>query len=200
MKKIYRVIIHIIIIVIQIVLLINYNKNYYIKKELKIEKKSIEYTLSKQINPIIKEDEESKKNIINKEKIIEYDMILEIPKINLKKGIFKKNDKKNNIDKNVTILKQSSYPNKNGNIFLIAHSGTSKKSVFKRLNKLNKKDIAYLFYKEKKYKYVVSNIYEIEKDNNIILKTDNVNNLFLITCSQNNKSNYLIVELKKTDD
>lgn len=200
MKKIYRVIIHIIIIVIQIVLLINYNKNYYIKKELKIEKKSIEYTLSKQINPIIKEDEESKKNIINKEKIIEYDMILEIPKINLKKGIFKKNDKKNNIDKNVTILKQSSYPNKNGNIFLIAHSGTSKKSFFKRLNKLNKKDIAYLFYKEKKYKYEVSNIYEIEKDNNIILKTDNVNNLFLITCSQNNKSNYLIVELKKTDD
>ena len=200
MKKIYRVIIHIIIIVLQIVLLINYNKNYYIKKELKIEKKSIEYTLSKQINPIIKEDEESKKNIINKEKIIEYDMILEIPKINLKKGIFKKNDKKNNIDKNVTILKQSSYPNKNGNIFLIAHSGTSKKSFFKRLNKLNKKDIAYLFYKEKKYKYEVSNIYEIEKDNNIILKTDNVNNLFLITCSQNNKSNYLIVELKKTDD
>ena len=200
MKKIYRVIIHIIILVIQIVLLINYNKNYYIKKELKIEKKSIEYTLSKQINPIIKEDEESKKNIINKEKIIEYDMILEIPKINLKKGIFKKNDKKNNIDKNVTILKQSSYPNKNGNIFLIAHSGTSKKSFFKRLNKLNKKDIAYLFYKEKKYKYEVSNIYEIEKDNNIILKTDNVNNLFLITCSQNNKSNYLIVELKKTDD
>ena len=200
MKKIYRVIIHIIIIVLQIVLLINYNKNYYIKKELKIEKKSIEYTLSKQINPIIKEDEESKKNIINKEKIIEYDMILEIPQINLKKGIFKKNDKKNNIDKNVTILKQSSYPNKNGNIFLIAHSGTSKKSFFKRLNKLNKKDIAYLFYKEKKYKYEVSNIYEIEKDNNIILKTDNVNNLFLITCSQNNKSNYLIVELKKTDD
>ena len=200
MKKIYRVIIHIIIIVLQIVLLINYNKNYYIKKELKIEKKSIEYTLSKQINPIIKEDEESKKNIINKEKIIEYDMILEIPKINLKKGIFKKNDKKNNIDKNVTILKQSSYPNKNGNIFLIAHSGTSKKSFFKRLNKLNKKDIAYLFYKEKKYKYEVSNIYEIEKDNNIILNTDNVNNLFLITCSQNNKSNYLIVELKKTDD
>lgn len=200
MKKIYRVIIHIIIIVIQIVLLINYNKNYYIKKELKIEKKSIEYTLSKQINPIIKEDEESKKNIINKEKIIEYDMILEIPKINLKKGIFKKNDKKNNIDKNVTILKQSSYPNKNGNIFLIAHSGTSKKSFFKRLNKLNKKDIAYLFYKEKKYKYEVSNMYEIEKNNNIILKTDNVNNLFLITCSQNNKSNYLIVELKKTDD
>ena len=200
MKKIYRVIIHIIIIVLQIVLLINYNKNYYIKKELKIEKKSIEYTLSKQINPIIKEDEESKKNIINKEKIIEYDMILEIPKINLKKGIFKKNDKKNNIDKNVTILKQSSYPNKNGNIFLIAHSGTSKKSFFKRLNKLNKKDIAYLFYKEKKYKYEVSNMYEIEKNNNIILKTDNVNNLFLITCSQNNKSNYLIVELKKTDD
>ena len=200
MKKIYRVIIHIIIIVLQIVLLINYNKNYYIKKELKIEKKSIEYTLSKQINPIIKEDEESKKNIINKEKIIEYDMILEIPKINLKKGIFKKNDKKNNIDKNVTILKQSSYPNKNGNIFLIAHSGTSKKSFFKRLNKLNKKDIAYLFYKENKYKYEVSNMYEIEKNNNIILKTDNVNNLFLITCSQNNKSNYLIVELKKTDD
>ena len=200
MKKIYRVIIHIIIIVLQIVLLINYNKNYYIKKELKIEKKSIEYTLSKQINPIIKEDEESKKNIINKEKIIEYDMILEIHKINLKKGIFKKNDKKNNIDKNVTILKQSSYPNKNGNIFLIAHSGTSKKSFFKRSNKLNKKDIAYIYYKEKMYKNEVRNIYEIEKDNNIILKTDNVNNLFLITCSQNNKSNYLIVELKKTDD
>lgn len=200
MRKIYNFIIYSLIIIIQIVLLIDYNRNYYIKKELKIEKKSIEYTINKQINPVIKKDNESTETIIKKEKIIEYDMILEIPKINLKKGILKKNDKNNNIDKNVTILKQSSYPDKNGNIFLIAHSGTSKKSFFKDINKLNKKDRAYLFYNGIKYKYEVNNIYEIEKNNNIIIKTNNINNLFLITCSQKNKSNYLVIELKKTDN
>lgn len=198
MKRIFNLLIYSFIIIIQIVLLIDYNKNYYLKKALKIESKSIEYTLNKQINPNIKEDEVIKETTI-KDKIIEYDMILEIPKINLKKGILKKNDKNNSIDKNVTILKQSSYPNTTGNIFLIAHSGTSKRSFFKDINKLNNKDIAYLYYQGVKYSYEVNHIYEIDKNNHITLKTNTNNNLFLITCSQKNKSKYLVIELKKTD-
>jgi len=207
MKKIVNYVLYIFIIIIQFILIFKYNENLYIKKKIKIEKKSIEYVLSKQINSNIKDNKKDnikdnkKINVINikKEEIIEYDMILEIPKIKLKKGILNKNNRDNNIEKNVMILKESSYPNETGNIFLAAHSGTGKKSFFNNLSKLSINDKAILYYKEKKYIYIVTKIYESQKKNTVLIRTDSNNNLFLITCSQKNKSNFLIIELKKTE-
>ena len=132
-----------------------------------------------------------------KDDVIDYEMILEIPIINLKKGILKKLDSNNNIDKNVTILNESDYPNKEGNVFLAAHSGNGNKSYFNDISKLKINDEANLYYREVKYTYSVIEIKEITKSSNIVLNINTKNNLVLITCSQTNKSKYLIVILNK---
>ena len=98
------------------------------------------------------------------------------------------------------ILKESVYPNQIGNIFLAAHSGTGKKSFFDKLDKMILEDKVILYYKGKKYDYRVSKIYEKRKDESILIQSSTLNNLYLITCSQKNKSNYLIIELKKTEN
>ena len=133
----------------------------------------------------------------NKKRIIKYDMVIEIPKINLSKGILKKYDKNNNVDKNVTILKESSYPDKEGNIFIAAHSGTGIHSYFRKLDKLDMGDKVYLYYKNKKYKYFVIDIKEVIKSSKTTIKTQKNNSLVLITCSPKNKGNNLIIELEK---
>lgn len=133
----------------------------------------------------------------NNKRVVKYDMVIEIPKINLSKGILKKYDKNNNVDKNVTILKESSYPDKEGNIFIAAHSGTGIHSYFRKLDKLDMEDKVYLYYKNKKYKYSVIDIKEVIKSSKTTITTQKNNSLVLITCSPKNKGNNLIIELEK---
>ena len=59
-------------------------------------------------------------------------MILDIPKIDLKKGIYSKESFKNNVDQNVTILNESLLPSE-GTVILAAHSGNSSVSFFRNL-------------------------------------------------------------------
>lgn len=200
MKKIIRKLIYALIILLQFIIIINYNKDYYIKQLIKIEKNSIEYMLNKNNSHNTINDIKEKTKEIRNDKIIKYNMIIEIPKINLKKGILNKDDKDNIIEKNVMITKESSLPNENGNIFLAAHSGTSKRSYFKNIDKLKESDKAFIYYNNKKYKYIVEEKYEQTKNASLLIKTKTLNNLYLITCSQTNKNNYLIIRLKKTDN
>ena len=52
-------------------------------------------------------------------------MQIEIPKINLNNNIYPKNSSKNNIDKNVIIMNESSMPDEESGLVIIgAHSGT----------------------------------------------------------------------------
>lgn len=199
MKKIIRKLIYTLIILLQFIIIINYNKDYYIKQLIKIEKNSIEYMLNKNNSHNTINDIKEKTKEIRNDKIIKYNMIIEIPKINLKKGILNKDDKDNIIEKNVMITKESSLPNENGNIFLAAHSGTSKRSYFKNIDKLKESDKAFIYYNNKKYKYIVEEKYEQTKNASLLIKAETLNNLYLITCSQTNKNNYLIIRLKKTD-
>jgi len=189
-KHINKIIILLVIIII-IFLLKILIEEFENKKNKELETKSIEYVLSK------KNSKPNIKNNIFKENIIKYEIILEIPKIKLKKGVLEKNNKDNNIEKNVTILKESFYPNEEGNVFLAAHSGNGNKSFFNNLVNLNQNDIANLYYKEIKYTYKVYEIKEINKNNQLSLLTNTKNNLILITCSQKNKNKYLIICLKK---
>lgn len=161
-----------------------------ITKEIKnkeIEENSITYFLNTKINKTVKIDD-----------IIKYEMIIEIPKINIKKGILKKEDKDNNIDKNVTILKESNYPNEDGNIYIAAHSGNGKHSYFNNLGKLKENDVTYLYYKNIKYIYNVKEIKSISKISNTSILTKEKNSLILITCNQKDKTKYLIVILEQT--
>ena len=76
----------------------------------------------------------AKKNVENPSsdnKEEEFLLILEIPKIGLKRGVYSLESDQNTIEKNVAILKESSLPQEvNGNVVLAAHNGTARISYF----------------------------------------------------------------------
>ena len=119
---------------------------------------------------------------------------LSIPKINLKKGFTSKEDKNNDVSKNIQILNASDYPNKeNGNVILAAHSGNSSVSFFKKLYLLQEGDLLYIDYNNIKYTYKISNIYYIDKTGKAEIKRDkNKSTLTLITCTKNNNTTQTI--------
>lgn len=126
--------------------------------------------------------------------------VLEIPKIKLKKGIYSKDSSRNNVNKNIEILKESDLPDKNnGNFMLAGHSGNSRISYFKNLYKLNKDDIAYVYYNGARYGYKLVNSYEIEKTGEAsIIRNGQSTAMTLITCKSNsNKQIVFVFELMK---
>lgn len=77
-------------------------------------------------------------------------MVIEIPKMNLKKGLYDINSKYNNVDYNIQIIKESDMPNKeNGNLILAGHNGNSNISYFDNLNTLSNGDSVFIFYEGK---------------------------------------------------
>ena len=96
--------------------------------------------------------------------------ILKIDKINLEQGFYDKGNSLNTVDKSVTLLGPSNYPNqKNGNTILVAHSGTSYLGYFKNLYKLKVGDLATIKYKGKTYVYKIVNIYDDIKDGDVTI-------------------------------
>ena len=132
---------------------------------------------------VIEENDKDQEIVIQKE-TVNYMAILEIPKINLKRGLFDKNSSNNNVDKNIYILNETTLPDEqiNSHIILAAHSGNSYISFFRNLKKLDMKDKVYFYYKGVKYSYEVSNKYEIEKTGTTELKQTNTSDITLITC------------------
>ena len=63
---------------------------------------------------------------------------LSIPKINLNKGFTAIDSEYNTVNKNVEVVKGSTYPDMGGNLILAAHSGTSYLAYFKNLYQLEK--------------------------------------------------------------
>lgn len=127
----------------------------------------------------------------------EYLGILKIPKINLVQGFYNINSKNNTINKSVTILKESILPNTNGSIvYLVAHSGTGYLAFFKNLNQLALDDNLFLDIDNNSYQYIISDIYEIDKNGKIIVNHNiHENYLVLSTCSKNNKQLVIISKL-----
>lgn len=119
-----------------------------------------------------------------------YWIVLEIPKLNLKKGIYEINSSKNNVDKNIQVLFPSKSPDyEKTQLILASHSGNSDVSYFKELHKLMLGDICYIYYNNHKYIYKITKIYYEKKDGDISIdKNINVNQLILITCTFNNEN------------
>ena len=142
------------------------------------EEKSNEEESTPENNNVVAKSVKKNNNSVN------YMAVIEIPKINLKKGIYSKNSSLNNVNKNIYVVKESVFPNeeKNSHIILASHSGNSKVSYFRKLNKLTLNDEVYLYYKNIKYVYKVSNRYEIKKTGKAELKFTNGNDITLITC------------------
>ena len=115
--------------------------------------------------------------------------MLEIPKINLKQGFAAFGSPYNNIDKNVTILPTSVYPDVElGNFILAGHSGQGSLAFFNELYRLKNGDKAIVYYKNVKYTYEIVNIYEQEKTGVISVYRDYTKNtLTLVTCTNNKK-------------
>lgn len=119
-----------------------------------------------------------------------YIAVLEIPKIDLQKGIYKMESKYNKVSRNIAILSPSDYPDVvNGNFVLAAHSGTGYLSFFRNLYKLNAGDVAYVYYDNYKYTYEITYIYTQQKTGTInVYRPYNKSTLMLITCTKNDES------------
>lgn len=147
------------------------------------------------------EEEVSEENTNDNEISFTYYGILEIPKINLKRGFFNIDSKYNNVDYNITVINGSTFPDEeNNNLILAAHSGDCPVCYFDKLYKLSKNDKAYIYYKNIKYEYKIVDTYEVEKDGTVAIYRDyNKNTLTLITCTRNSntKQTVYILELIK---
>ena len=194
LKKFYKVlgILLLVVSICVISIVSNYNKTieeYNLANEY-IEDTTITSRLSNNIN------NKTTKEIKHKDN--NYLMILEIPKINIKKGIYDKNDKNNNVDKNITILNQSDMPDKEkGNVILASHNGNSKTSFFKHLEDLNQDDLANIYYQGIKYIYQVYKIDIVDKIGIIkVNKNSNYDNLILISCKNGTKDKQIVYMLK----
>ena len=175
-----------------------YGYNYYQKKTNdKIEEKSIEKFFEIEEETSIVEESEEEHPIIKKDDEI-YIGVLEIPKINLKKGLVDKTSPKNNVNKNIYLLKDTILPDEQAisHILLAAHSGNSYVSFFKNLRKLEITDKVYFYYKGMKYIYEIFDKYEIEKTGVAKLNQTNMSDITLITCiSGTNKQIIYIAKL-----
>lgn len=110
-----------------------------------------------------------------------------INKISLKEKLYDINNSKNNIEEHVTILSEI-----DNTLVLAAHSGTGKIAYFERLDELNLKDEITLYYKNKKYIYNVTEIYEEKKNGYIHINKNKKRQLVLTTCSPK-KTNYQLI-------
>ena len=159
----------------------NYNLNITEKKRIETYLNNNKYDSINKINVNNKEDVDSK-----------YKLLIEIPKIELFKGVYDYKSKYNNVDKNIYLLKESSMPDiNNSNLILASHSGNSTTSHFKNLNKLNFDDEIYIYYNGYKYIYKINDIYKHEKSGEIY-RNINYNTLTLITCDKTDKTKQLV--------
>lgn len=112
--------------------------------------------------------------------------VLEIPKINLKQEFYPNDKEKNNVDKGIQVIESSKMPNQKGNLILASHSGNTEIAYFKHLDIININDMVFIYYKNIKYKYIITNIYDVEKTGYVDIKRDkNKQTLTLITCKKN---------------
>lgn len=118
-----------------------------------------------------------------------YIAILEIPSIDLKRGLVDYNSRYNNVKYNIQIIELSQMPNvENSNLILAGHNGTSGVSFFRNLYKLKEDSLIYIYYDGIKYIYKLNNSYDTSKDGEVeIVRNKYKNTITLITCKRGTK-------------
>ncbi len=76
---------------------------------------------------------------------------------------------------------------------IAAHSGTGPIAYFKDLDKLKQNDEIEINYKDNKYTYVVTDIWNTKKSGSINIPKQNNKQLILTTCTPNKKNYQLII-------
>ena len=154
----------------------------------------------------IEEPVENNKPSNNKpQNVIKKDYIgyLIIPKISLNYGFVAINSYYNNVNRNIQVIKESTFPDvEGGNLIIAGHSGTGSIAYFKNLYLLKIGDIAKVKYKNKTYVYEIKDIYKEDRDGTITIKRDlTKTTLTLVTCSYKDKAHQTvyIAELKNIE-
>lgn len=182
------------LIVVSLVCCLFYNVYNYFKeeKEVEIADNYIEETKVIDDEEIITENDVQKKESIKKE--INYTAVIEIPSVNLKRGVVDSTSNFNSINYAISVDKNSNYPDKEGNFILYAHSGNSSISYFKNLNKVEINDEVYIYYNGVKYEYKIFDKYDIEKTGKAeVYLTNTEKYITLITCSQEQKNRQIVL-------
>ena len=134
-----------------------------------------------------------------------YDYVgyLTISSLGIERGFTKIGNPYNSVKYNIQVIQGSSMPiDKNGNLILAAHSGTSSIGYFNKLHYLELGAEAKITYGNKIYNYKLVNIYEVEKDGTVEINRDaSKNTLTLITCTyeSNTKQTVYIFELDSVE-
>ena len=126
---------------------------------------------------------------------VNYIAVLKIPKIGLERGLVDPNSYLNNVNYNLEWLDGSSMPDEEkGNVIIAGHSGSSRISYFRKLDRLVLGDDIYIIYNGKTYNYKVVDIYDIDKTGTAeIVKEKNTTTLTLITCRHNTNRQIVVI-------
>lgn len=169
------------------------------KKENVFSSMNIKLFEKEQPEVIVDVIETEKKEEIQDVELNKYLGVLEIPKIQLKRGFYEIENEHNNVDENVTIITGSTLPNEiNNNLILAAHSGDCSYCYFDNLYKLGIDDVAYIHYNNFKYSYKIVDIYEVIKDGTVAIRRDYTKSvLTLITCTRGSATKQTVYILEK---
>jgi len=143
--------------------------NIYIKqKEYKNNEEAVEAYLNNEID------------IIPEEKY-QYNSILEIPSIDLKRGLLDINSEYNDAKYNIELIKEEE-----NTLVLAAHNGTNGNSFFGKLSTIELGDSIKYYKNGNIYEYIYSENYDIKKNGyaDLYLKED-IKSIVLITCKDN---------------
>ena len=197
-KFIVLIIIGVLLILISLlVFIIRYR--YYENKSAN-DRKQVDEFLSQPVLNNIETNEVTSDEVNSDTNINDYIAVLEIPAINLTRGLVDKSSPNNNVNKNIYMLKDTVLPDEDtiSHIILASHSGNSYVSYFKNLHKLDINDEIYFYYKNSKYIYSIYKIDEVDKTGNIELKKTNSSDITLITCKGNLKKQIVIYATLKS--
>ena len=171
-----------------------YLYNFCLEKEedFKIEEF---YEEQKEIDTNVIEDTTEEKEETKTESKVEYVAVIKIPKIGVEKGLCKKGTSCNNVNRNIQILNEATYPDvANGNFILAGHSGNGRTAYFKNVDKLKLDDEIYVIYGGFQYKYKIVNIYDIEKTGTAnIIRNKEKTTLTLVTCRHNTNKQIIVI-------
>ena len=171
-----------------------YLYNFCLEKEedFKIEEF---YEEQKEIDTNVIEDTTEQKEETKTESKVEYVPVIKIPKIGVEKGLCKKGTSCNNVNKNIQILNEATYPDvANGNFILAGHSGNGRTAYFRNVDKLKTDDEIYVVYGGFQYKYKIVNIYDIEKTGTAnIIRNKEKTTLTLVTCRHNTNKQIIVI-------
>ena len=171
-----------------------YAYNYFLDRieDIKIEEF---YNEQENIDTEVIEETTEKVEETKQETKIDYVAVIKIPKIGLENGLCKKGSYCNNVNQNIQILKESSYPDvSNGNFILAGHSGNGRTAYFRNVYKLDKDDEISIIYGGFEYKYKIVNIYDVEKTGTAsIVRNREKTTLTLVTCRHNTNKQIIVI-------